>query len=367
MCSVTSKVTLLLETNLRLIDEKLGELQATPYFHRDLEPFVDQLRDLTQITLSRLITDQPEAADFIARNTWKATQFIAGSNTNLIPYEVVHCLRQALDEWTDSRYLITTDITADRNFYFHGVPEQFWQMAKTYADIEFDNKLVQIQLPELYRHRPLFNLVLYHELGHFIESTRQLSKLALLYLESDGHKLPSLSSKPSGWSDVEFDIAEELHTREYFADAFATCYLGTSMRDFLLEFAPDEPIQVGHPRTYDREQVMTALLEDQPNNLIEMFDLALAQYQLPKLGPRYDVPNIAHAFDALRPHTIGSTPQLHGMFEAGWNYLKRANERNSAPWNEIPAGEVERIVNDLTEKSIRNFMLKERWDRAKKT
>ena len=117
---------MLLNTNLRLLDGKLGELQATPYFEKDLQGFVDQLREVAQVTLDRLVDQEPEVADTLARSIWKATQFLSGSNTNLIPYEVVHCLKVALRDWTDGGYLITTDITADRNFYFHGVPDHFW-------------------------------------------------------------------------------------------------------------------------------------------------------------------------------------------------------------------------------------------------
>ncbi|GBF31576.1 hypothetical protein MnTg04_01537 [bacterium MnTg04] len=355
---------MLLNTNLRLLDGKLGELQATPYFEKDLQGFVDQLREVAQVTLDRLVDQEPEVADTLARSIWKATQFLSGSNTNLIPYEVVHCLKVALRDWTDGGYLITTDITADRNFYFHGVPDHFWTWAKTYADVEFKHKLVQIQMPELYRHRPLFNLVLYHELGHFIDTTRNISKLALLYLESDGHVLPSLSSCPSNWSDIEFEAAKVFHAREYFADVFAACYLGDSIREFLGQFVPNDPTEVTHPATYDRLQVISALLNSQDNNLIKMINLALSGLGLPELALRYTAPDLESTFGNVRPYDVRNVEELHGMFEAGWHFLGEASLQKSPPWNAVRIGEVERIINDLMEKSIRNFMIQERWQRA---
>lgn len=355
---------MLLETNLRLLDERLAALQATPFFRNNLQKYVDDLRNVTQRTLSDLQNISSDVAESIARRVWKATQFLSGSNVNLIPYEVVYCLELALRDWTNSQFLITTAITQDRNFYFVGLADDFYQIAENFTGVRFEHRIVQIQLPELYRQRPLYNLVLYHELGHFIDTLYNVSGFAQINMEVDGHSLPDLSSRPPKWSDRDFEDAQEKHTKEYFADLFAACYLGSAMRDFLGEFAPDAPMQISHPATYNRRQIIDALLAQQENAVIEMFNLALKGLGLERLEPHYSAPKLRSCFDMVRPYSIRNVRELHGMFESGWSYLVDATERRRKPWSNLDPSEVERTVNDLTEKSIRNFMITERWQRA---
>ena len=55
--------------------------------------------------------------------------------------------------------------------------------------------------------------------------------------------------------------------------------------------------------------------------------------------------------------------ELHGTIGAAWSYLADNLDNRTAPWitpNHNDA-DIERIANDLTEKTLRNASILERW------
>ncbi|MGD9657727.1 MAG: hypothetical protein AB7U61_08830, partial [Methylocystis sp.] len=69
----------------------------------------------------------------------------------------------------------------------------------------------------------------------------------------------------------------------------------------------------------------------------------------------------------IRPYHISSTDELHGMFAAGWSYLGKIKSGGGASWTTGGSQlDVVRIVNDLTEKSIRNASIRNLWEGASK-
>ena len=356
---------MLLETTLRLLEQRLAALRATPYFSGDLQRYVTDLHAVTQQTLLNFSKLEAHVVTSISNAIWSATQYLAGSTTKLIPYEVVSCLRHALRDWTDEKFLITTAIIQERNFFFVEVDKDFYKLVRAFTKKTIEHRLIQIQLPELYRHRPLYNIALYHELGHFLDRHRGIAGFAQMLLDQDSDaSLPDLSGPPPGWSDDDYDRAVTAHLREYFADLFATCYMGSAMRDFLWEFAPDQPMMVTHPSVYARRQMIDVLLKGETNKVIDAFNLALRGLRLSPLSLRYKRPDIATVFDQVRPYPIQSDAEIHGLFEAGWDFLNEAQKQDRDPWKKMRPEDVERIVNNLAEKSIRNYMIQRKWNDA---
>ncbi|MCK9606554.1 MAG: hypothetical protein M0R33_08905 [Methylomonas sp.] len=172
---------------------------------------------------------------------WTASKFLSGSTSKKIPYEIAHCLKLALEDWTHKKALITTALTQEKNysFYFEGVWPQFYILAESYTGIKFESELVQIAFPKLYQHRPLLNVALYHELGHFIDIHQGIVNQSLLLVPSAMLPLPSIN-----FSGLSPDLVNQIaihHRREYFADLFAASYAGKAIRDFLAEFAKNNP------------------------------------------------------------------------------------------------------------------------------
>ena len=98
---------------------------------------------------------------------------------------------------------------------------------------------------------------------------------------------------------------------------------------------------------------------------LTMYQNALQKLGMPRLEKRYTVPAIETSFDDIRPHNLADAAELHGIMAAGWSYLGRIKSGGGPKWtvggNQL---DVIRIVNDLTEKSIRNASIRHLWDEA---
>lgn len=341
------RFVLLTKSNLRLLASELEKIAETPYFSHDLNEYLEHLRSVTKAILSNCQTIPLDVTEYMTEQIWIATKFLSGSTSKKIPYEIVHCLKTALASWTGENALITTALTQDKawSFYFQGVSPVFYSLANAYAGVSFSGELVQIALPQIYQHRPLLNVALYHELGHFLDDHHGIVNQSLLMTPSE--RLPEERARN--------------HRREYFADIFAAGYTGLAYRDFLAEFANNHPVCNTHPATEDRLAVIDSFLAGKQTGIIDLFQTVLNARGLGKLEMAFSVPDISEAFGNVRPYTIQSDKELHGIFEAGATYLKQVLANPTSPWLEAGEATTERLINDLVEKSIRNSMILNRW------
>ena len=289
------------------------------------------------------------------------TKFLAGSTSKRIPYEIVYCLRLALSSWTTRNALITTAISSDfrSGFYFQGVSPNFNNLTEAYLGVKLEQQLVQISLPQLYRHRPLYNIPLFHELGHFLDTHHKLTDVTLI-LHDQNTALPSVDVKSLTNADLNF--IQQRHRMEYFADLFAASYVGMSFHSFLKSFAPANGVTLTHPATQDRLDLIEKFLSGVSDPIIQMFNQALKALNLPELKINYTKPNVEDCFNNFRPYFIASDAELHGIFDASWTYLERVIAKPDGFWENLSEDQIEKIINNLVEKSIRNYMVVGRWD-----
>ncbi len=278
---------------------------------------------------------------------WTANKYLVGSTSKTIPYELVYALTTALEDWSSGNNLVTTALTDDFNFYFQGIDPDFNKLVESYLGIELNYDLIQIALPKLYIHKPLYSIPLYHELGHFIDNKKRITKASLLL------------HPPSVRTDI---YQQNAHRSEYFADLFSVSYTGESTIIFLNEFASDAPDSYSHPATNKRIKIMTAFLEGISNDIIDIFTDTLNHLKLPSLRKRFITPNLDDCYNNIRPYPINDKKELHGILTGGWNHLISISENNESCLKDI-SNEFEpaRIINDITEKSIRNMILKSKW------
>lgn len=353
----------LLNTNLQLLDNKLQELRDTTYFDRRVVHYIDSLKAIIQKLFDPRVPLDDRIRRLFVFNVWQATEFIAGSAPRLQPYEMVYGLQRAIAEWLGNKDagsrqpLIVTNLIQEPNFYFQGVRPIFYDtLAALGTPIEYE--IIQIKLPELYRRKPLYSVALYHELGHFIDLHFSISEnVDVLFPE---FALPGMSV-PTGGLSADAKKIRLYHLREYFADLFAACYCGTAIKRFLEDFAPDLGASPTHPEGYNRLQVIGALLNRKKHALIDAFNKALSARSQPSLGIRFSRPLVDDCFTDIRPVTLNSDAEVFGVLDSAWEYLDRAAEKNADPWRKLDESEIERVINDLVEKSIRNRMITEQW------
>lgn len=368
---------MLLKSNLRLLAAQLERLAETPYFSPRLDAYIAELRRVTIALISRLDASAAsinvEVARFLADEIWRLTQFLTGSTTKQIPYEVVYAIERAASAWTSNQLLVTTAIVQESNFYFHGSNEDFFRVVDKELGITLATRPVQIALPYIYRHKPLFCVPLFHELGHFVDTFNEVVTTSMLTSpETVGPDLPDLptSAQVAQLSSNEIKMLRSVvlaHRQEYFADLFSVAYVGDASRGFLQEFCPANSVSPTHPSSDARFRLMADFLNGVANPIVDLFQGALKARGLPQLTPSFTKVSLGQTFGNVRPFTPSSDGQLFGLFEAGWSFLIDQWNGATGPWAHLAEDDRVRVANDLTEKSIRNRMLVEGWHASSHT
>jgi hypothetical protein len=352
---------LLAISDLYLLRSNLQQLRDTAYFNSELEAYAKGLIAAIDYVLAVGSTQEDEVIRLFKSFVWDAHQYLSGSVTKEIPYELEFVLQEALREWMQEGAAITTALLPNLSYQFQ--PFDHWQSIKVlFPDFrfpEFDSVLIQIALPRLYRDKPLFNVPLYHELGHFIDQKFNISSQATLLKYSD---------KDAPEADREY-----IHRKEFFADLFAACYIGEANGRVLSEMAPGDKDTDTHPSTVTRMRLVSDFLNDRPNEEVSWFQSAigslnqsaLGSLRLPYLKKRFKKPaGLVEAFNDLRPCPIVDNEELHGIFEAGLEYLFKIRSAPEGAWIGMDPAEIDATVNDLVEKSIRTVSITRKWQNA---
>ncbi|RYU60896.1 hypothetical protein EWI61_06375 [Methylolobus aquaticus] len=339
-------------TTLHLLRDELTSLSRTPFFSPSLESYLRNLIQILGQVIAVYDTLPAQTSRSIAQHIWRATKYLKGGTSKTVPYETVYALNLALQDWTTHPSQITTALSEDPDDYHFWSIDPGKVIRQFLPGVSFNVELIQIALPRLYRHRPLYNVALYHELGHYVDTHYQISKYSLI-----------LSPLPSGTPDHLVQVALS-HRREFFADLFAASYTGKAIHKFLAAIAGECRSTATHPATNDRLQVVDDFVDGRANRVVEFFRQILKERDLPSLEIRYTRPDVSGCFNGIRPYRIANDAELHGILEAGWLFGEHALRRNSFPWLHMESEDVSRIVNDLVEKSIRNRMTVLKWQYA---
>lgn len=331
---------------MHLLLDELTALSRTPYFNKSLEQYLDNLIQAVQHVVSQYDKFPSSVTDRIAETVWLATKYLQGGTSKAVPYETVYALRLALMDWVDQPCAITTALRDDLDYHFCST-DPGRVLEKFIPDVAFNSELIQIALPKLYRHYPLYNVALYHELGHFVDNRCGVISFSLICRPPRQNK-----------------TIVESHRREHFSDLFAACYTGNAISLFLDSVAHDAPNSRTHPATASRISIIEDFLSGTPNQIVDFYQSILSNRGLPQLKKRYVSPNIKTSFDAIRTYPLANNEELHGLLESGWIYLREAYDQQSEPWRAMSKQEIMRVINDLIEKSIRNRMVKLKWSDA---
>ena len=339
---------MLVKNDLALIESYLSEVIHTPYFDTDTLEYVSGLLSIVRGIITNHAAYPPDFLLGLRAVLWASSKYLSGTTSREVPYEAVFALRKALRDWTTEEFLVTTALLEDLQYHFYGLDAI--QILRTsipgLVPASMNKLLVQMALPKLYRNRPLYSVALYHELGHFVDSHRGVIKMSLLL---QPHPANPLSQQ---------------HRAEYFCDLLAAGYVGTAMCKLLNHIAPNAPQSLSHPATSVRIGVIDDFLGGRTNPVVDLLQQALANLKMPTLAVRFVEPSVMTAFQNIRPHNIQSEKELHGILPAAWTFLEDAVSRHDLPWSELGDDEVVRTINDLVEKSIRNFSICEKWNAA---
>lgn len=248
--------------DLYIIRDSLSQLTETTYFSKRLDKYTVALLEVIEHVLASPGVYPSQVVKQFSNVMWTAYKYLLGSVSKEIPYEMEYSLRFALTDWIGQDCVITTALLDDKDFHFF--PFDPWDHIKKVISqfnyTLFNSVLIQVALPRLYKNKPLFNIPLYHELGHFVDSRLNISRYSML----------THTVYPE---DMEVELN---HRQEYFADIFASCYVGSAVSKILQEIAAGTNASITHPATQSRVDVIQDFLRGTSNPLVDMFQTTLA-------------------------------------------------------------------------------------------
>jgi hypothetical protein len=338
---------------VHLIKSQLQRLIQYPYFKKEVKVHLEKLTGLCDDLLKSYPKFPSKVYLFIATRLWESIKFLSGSTINETPYEIVACLDKALADWYSQQNSITTALLPEKNYYFYSSDPQ--NDLKKICGIDLNLEIIQIALPKSYKHFPLYNVALYHELGHFIDLKFSISDYVLLAYE-----------KQLGLTKDNFFVLRN-HVKEYFADLFAASYSGNAVSIFLEKVIGLQKATSTHPDSSQRIVLVQNFIDSKNDPWIEMFQDACKKTAGNSLEIRYALPDINHCLNDFRPARIGTDAEMHGLFAAGWNFVLNPSVRDTDTWSKIEEFDAFSRVNDLITKTIRNYVIVDKWNSSEKT
>jgi len=344
--------------NLHILAAEFTQLSRSAFF----EPAFQEFSEKTAESIAHVLEYSASYPDEIVRqfqhHVWNVLQFVSGSRSNDAPHEAQYVLRKVLKEWIYEDALVSS--ASLNNFEFFVSLTDLWEFVGRALD-RYDSGgyaplVVRIGSPAAYKHRPVFCVPLFHELGHFVDHNYKISETSVLM---------NLAPAPPGITDEQWQNLNVRHRMEHFADLFAACYCGQATNLSLCAFAPANGDSHTHPSTQRRLAVVDDFLNNRSNVIVDVLQSALVARKQPALSVRYSEPTL-NCFDDVLTYKIKDEAELYGIFLASWKYLHAQLTDRSAPWitPDADASTIEKTVNDLTEKSLRNYEIVERWKNA---
>lgn len=341
--------------NLHILQREFTQLFESSYFDRGFKEFNQNTLNAIEHVLSNIGIYPPTVLKAFEAHLWNARTFVKGSKVSDTPYEVQYALKIAMRQWMPESILISSAELENVNFFLNTL--DLWTFIQK-SLIHYDSQgyqpiVARIGSPSFYKHRPIFCIPLFHELGHFLDLRFKISEISMLRNHPNG-------VDPSDGASLQ---KAHRHRMEHFADLFAACYCSNSLNDILVHIGGMQPATATHPGTANRVAVVNDFLAGAPNSEIDILQDALTARSMPQLSVQYDIPQVAPAFNDVLVYRVRSDAQLFGLFPAAWSYLEAQLDSRSAPWitADLTDLNIETTINDLVQKSLRNYEIVKRW------
>ncbi|GEO05615.1 hypothetical protein AAE02nite_32790 [Adhaeribacter aerolatus] len=382
----------LLELNFAQLSRAWNKSKFNNYSDNRKQAYRDRLASLFNKLqaedFSNLSPTQVKDRSYIIDFFFTSLQFLDSSTLNLIPFEIVECLGESLKEWIDPHQdfiIVTSLVNEPLGFSFNpnlAFNNFLYTNIKTVYNEEFPQRLIQITLPRFLVRDYLANVVLYHELGHFIDVKYNIASAIHNYLcnhyfnnalnpqdKADVQKyFPYIENYRTYFLQKQLPPTIFYHLREYFSDIFASQYIG-ECSNYYLDYITKKQAQHGeeHPSTINRVDIVNKFLKsDTSSYTLNLILSATQQITNRDLSIRYSrITN--NEFYNLLPCVISNEQQLHSLFILGWETWLDDWNKISAINNmqfQIDANQVYNIINNLIEKSINSFIVTKSWEKA---
>ncbi len=360
-------------------------------YHYNLGLLIEQicLEDFNKLNQTQLL-ERKKILDFI----FKSLEFLDKSTFNQIPFEIIHCLKVALKQWLkpgDDYIIVTSLVNGVIDFSFDPILviyNDYYRIIKKIYGITFISRLVQINLPVYLSRDYLANVVLYHELGHFVDLRFQISESLYNKILNDYYNLnlltpsqekdlleyfPYLSDpiyKDAFKKGIDIYIVKS-HIAEYFCDLFASQYI-ENCSGYYLNYLTESQTSYSssHPSTINRIKLVNLFLSSNTSNyILENIREAAFMITNNNLQIRYKKYKNDADFISLIPVNISNEDELHFLFINAWKIWLddwgKIITKNKFAYP-LSQRRVYDFLNNLIEKSIGNYIVISDWNNSLK-
>lgn len=354
-------------------------------FHDFFRDFYEKIKneDIASLTEDKK-TFLKDAIDYFQTRV----NCLSNNTSTTAPYEVIESIKCAAKEWVSDidNYIILTRY-GDYSFFSDNKEDVVLSYIENDYGIIFNKKTVLLSIPQHYYRDYLNNVVLYHEIGHFVDITQNISLISLQLTVSDIEKKIDINSIYSYFpflnglkSDdiiqsggvTEKGIQLYHYWLEYFADVFAANYIGDKIQKYLsFRSYPDCNSVISHlthPSNERRFAVINDFINGRDNYITNKIQLILGN----KFGKTLNRYNNSLALEDLYkflPLELKSDNDIHNLYAAAWDvwYGDRSKFKmeNNLSYD-LQSAQIYSILNNLVEKSISNYLVTKKWNNVPK-
>lgn len=246
---------------------------------------------------------------------------IANQDFGTKPHTVINCLYLAAEEWIPD-YLQFIFVATDGQFSIyadHPGTELILEWIYDKFGILIPYRLVHIQIPFHLDDDYIFNVCLYHELGHFIdEQLRVTDGMAEDLMHGWMNRYPAYAVARNALWDNDIQLMQR-QLREIFADVFAAQYVGKSIVEFL-QFHYEERMNE-YDRAHPSAKMRIAMIQDlmigsNANEILNTLNGALMAICNKAMSRRYAQEGmiLTSGRNVLTP-----IENIHFVFESAWS------------------------------------------------
>ncbi len=298
---------------------------------------------------------------------FKNLEYLNSTTLNHIPFEATKSLEIVLKEWIpkSNNFIIVTSLSEKfDDFYFDDIlstTEDYYKIIKSRYQIEFNKKLIQITLPSFLSNDYLVAVILYHEIGHFVDIFHNISSKIEYEVSSDSTLENKLLAENILCPNTNYDR----HIEEYFADVFAARYVGDSLVNYLMYYTLENSgTSSNYPSTTNRKIMVDDFLCGKGNIFLDLLKDVSFQSTNIELLP-LDISLDISSFHHLLPEEIITDTDIHKLYPAIWslwnNDWATISKLNSFEFDVDFSFKYD-IINSLTEKTISNYIISSTWN-----
>ena len=357
-------------------------------FHNFFRDFYEKIKNED---VSSLSTDKKIYLKVAIEYFQTRVNCLSNNTATNAPYEVIESIKCAAKEWVIDidKYIILTRY-GDYCFFHDSTEETVLLYIENDYGNKLDYKTVLLSIPQHYYRDYMNNVVLYHEIGHFVDTVNGISDIAVrLMIEkfSRNDELIEMYDLFPCLIGVKYnDICDTLgniknksdefllkrHWMEYFADIFASSYVGSNITRYLsYVYYPDCSSSYSsstHPSNEKRFKVVNDFTGAKSNYVIKIIQEIL-NGKFGKQLANYSNTVAPNDLYKLLPTELTSDNDIHCLYATAWDvwYGDRSKFKtdNNLTYDLQPT-QIYTILNNLVEKSISNYLINKKWNNVSK-